>query len=36
MKFPLWVATSTVGAKMAPPRTRQLNTTSRVTGRYHE
>src|SRR5688572_26560456 len=36
MKFPRWVATSTVGEKMTPPRTRQLSTTLRVSGRYHE
>src|SRR6476659_6305222 len=36
MKLPVWVATSTVGAKIAPPRTRQLNTTSRPSGRYQE
>src|SRR4051794_13537986 len=35
MNAPVAVSTSIRGEKIKPPRTRQLNTTSRESGRYH-
>src|SRR4051812_29268858 len=36
MNAPETFPTSRVGEKMIPPRTRQLSTTSRESGRYHD
>src|ERR671910_3726777 len=36
MKAPDTLATSSLGEKMSPPRSRQLSTTLRESGRYHD